>query len=109
MTDSVLKQCLEKTKQMTEKEVREKCEKLGLYEPDNKKYEDSNFEIILPVNSEIQKRFPQEIDVTVESIPDYRNKIARTVVFTSSVAANSKYKNTSSRKYRRAKLRTKTK
>ena len=52
MTDSILKKCLDETKKMTEQEVKEKYEKLGLYKYDNKKYKDDNFKIILPANSE---------------------------------------------------------
>lgn len=86
MTGSVLKKCLDETKKMTEQEVKEKCEKLGLYKYDDKKYEDNNFKVILPVNAEnlnkTTSQFPKEIRVK------YRHQLCRRIALNDKAARN---------------------
>lgn len=95
MTESVLKKCLEETKKMTEKEVKDRCKKLGLYEYDDKKYQDSNFKIILPVNVEnLDKSIsatPGDICVTV--LPDENSQMCARVAARSAVLNNKVDKN----------------
>ena len=48
MKDSILKECLKELQEMSNEEVVQKCEELGLYDDkySNEKYKDNNFEII---------------------------------------------------------------